>query len=237
MSMGYGSRALDLLFDFFKSKQNNSLTSLIHKGGDVLFNELNDVMIPKISWIGTSFGVTNKLLNFWKKHSLLPICIKQKVSFVTGEHTLILLKATDDLLEKSIGQYYSYFKKRFIGQLAYSFRDLEPSLCLTLLFNKIENKMDLESIKLSGNDLDRLERYSRNTTDFYQVIDLLPLVSRMYFYGLLEVKLTLLQQSILMMIGLQCHKIEEVAKFNSLNVFEINSILMKILSNLLPKLK
>ncbi|EOB15475.1 N-acetyltransferase 10 [Nosema bombycis CQ1] len=237
MSMGYGSRALDLLFDFFKTKQNNSLTSLIYKGGDVLFNELNDVMIPKISWIGTSFGVTNKLLNFWKKHSLLPICIKQKVSFVTGEHTLILLKATDDLLEKSIKQYYSYFKKRFIGQLAYSFRDLEPSLCLTLLFNKIENKMDLESIKLSGNDLDRLERYSRNTTDFYQVIDLLPLVSRMYFYGLLEVKLTLLQQSVLMMIGLQCHNIEEVAKFNSLNVFEINSILMKILSNLLPKLK
>lgn len=233
MSMGYGSRSLDLLFDFFRDNQHRSITSLINKSRDSLFSELSDVLIPKISWIGTSFGVTARLLNFWKKHSLLPICMKQKVSYVTGEHTLILIKATDDLLEDNIKSYYSYFKKRFVGQLGYSFKELPPSLCLTLLFNRIVDGNIVEEIKFSHEDFDRLERYSRNTTDFYQIIDIMPLIARIYFTDGFETRLTLLQQSIFLMIGLQYVCIEEVAKTNGLNVFEVNMILIKIVSNLL----
>ncbi|KAF9761372.1 RNA cytidine acetyltransferase [Nosema granulosis] len=237
MSMGYGSRSLDMLFGFLYSKQHASITSLIYKTSNVLFNSLEDVMIPKISWIGTSFGVTDRLLNFWKKHSLLPICIKQKVSYVTGEHTLILIKSTDSLLEDSIKAYYSHFKKRFVGQLGYSFTTLPASLCLTLLYNKIEDRSIVEEIKLSQDDYERLERYSRNTTDFYQIIDIVPLIARLYFCDGFSAKLTLLQQSILLMVGLQHLSIEEVAKSNNLNVYEINTILMKIIGNLLVQFR
>ncbi|KAK6090692.1 hypothetical protein P3W45_000415 [Vairimorpha bombi] len=235
MSMGYGSRALELLVGFLKTNQYSSLTRLRipidENDKNVMFYDSTDIFIPKISWIGTSFGVTERLLNFWKKHDLIPICMKQTISHITGEHTLILMKSVDPLLDTQLLKYYKTFKTRFIGQLGYSFRDLSSSLSLVLLFNKAHKRIE-DQIIFSDENIERIDKYCRGIIDILHIIDIMPLIARKYFNDQMSVQLSLLQQSVLLMIGCQHKSIEEISKIHNLKFYEVNTILMKILNTL-----
>lgn len=231
MSMGYGSRALDLLVNWMKENQHSLLTRLRKplNENNILFYESSDILLPKISWIGTSFGVTSRLMNFWKKHDLIPICIKQTVSYITGENTIILMKSLDLRLELTFKKYYKNFKTRFIGQMAYSFKHFNSSLCILLLFNRMYKEVE-ETILFSNEDKDRIQRYCSGTADLLQIIDLLPLIARKYFNEQLESSLSILQQSVLLMIGCQHKSIDDVCNIFKLKIYEVNTILMKILN-------
>lgn len=235
MSMGYGSRALDLLFKFFDTNQLPAISKIKFSNEEsILFYELKNVYVPKLSWIGTSFGLNERLMNFWKKHNLIPICVKQTVSFITGEYSSILLKEFNNGLSGKIQQYYKNFKTRFVGQLSYSFRNLNDKLCLILIFNKIIGKFD-EKIEFSKQDLDRIDKYCRGTLDILQIIDIIPLIARQYFTENIDVKLNFLQKSILLMIGCQNKSVKEVSKIHKLKEYEVNSVLMKIFNIIYKK--
>ncbi|WUR04213.1 RNA cytidine acetlytransferase (KRE33) [Vairimorpha necatrix] len=233
MSMGYGSYALELLMKWFKTNQHSSLTRLRIPTNDnennVMFYDSNEILIPKISWIGTSFGVTERLLNFWKKHELIPICIKQKVSFITGENSIILMKSLDERLNDKLKKYYKNFKMRFTGQMAYNFRNLSAAICIVLLFNKVSTGIE-DKIIFSEESCDRIERYCKGTIDILDIIDLLPLIARIYFSDQTNTCLSFLQQSVLLQIGCQQKSLDDVGKIHSLKVYEVNTILMKIMN-------
>lgn len=65
---------------------------------------------------------------------------------------------------------------------------------------------------LSPFDLKRLESYANNMLDYHVVLDLLPTVAQLYFEKRLgaEVRLSAVQSSILLALGLQRKSIEEV---------------------------
>jgi len=64
---------------------------------------------------------------------------------------------------------------------------------------------------MSPFDLKRLESYANNMLDYHVVLDLLPAVASLYFQGRLgDVKLSAVQASILLGLGLQRKTIEEV---------------------------
>jgi len=68
------------------------------------------------------------------------------------------------------------------------------------------------SILFTPYDLKRLEAYANNMLDYHVILDLLPSVSSLYFQKRLgdEVRLTAVQSSILLALGLQRKTIEEV---------------------------
>jgi N-acetyltransferase 10 len=68
------------------------------------------------------------------------------------------------------------------------------------------------SILMSPFDLKRLESYANNMLDYHVVLDLLPTVASLYFEGRLgdDVRLSAVQASILLGLGLQRKTIEEV---------------------------
>jgi len=68
------------------------------------------------------------------------------------------------------------------------------------------------SILLTPFDLKRLESYANNMLDYHVVMDLLPTVAGLYFQKRLgeEVRLSAVQSSILLGVGLQRKSIEEV---------------------------
>lgn len=72
------------------------------------------------------------------------------------------------------------------------------------------SKSALESY-LSVYDLKRLESYSNNMLDYHVIIDLLPTIAYLYFNRQLrDVKLSGIQSSILLGIGLQRKSVDDI---------------------------
>jgi N-acetyltransferase 10 len=122
INMGYGSRALQLLSDFYDGK----FTSLQEPGKTIqnvehmtrvtdaelenatllnddvqvrnidsmppLFSKLSQRTPDHLDYLGVSFGLTQPLHKFWKRASFAPVYLRQTPNELTGEHSCIMLK-------------------------------------------------------------------------------------------------------------------------------------------------
>ena len=72
--------------------------------------------------------------------------------------------------------------------------------------------LDELSFLLTPFDLKRLESYAQNSLDYHVILDLLPTVASLYFEKRLgnELRLSVIQSSILLGMGLQRKSVEEV---------------------------
>ena len=75
------------------------------------------------------------------------------------------------------------------------------------------------SFLMSPFDLKRLDSYSNNMLDYHVIMDLLPAVASLYFEKRLgdEVRLSAVQSSILLALGLQRKTIEEIEVSSSIS--------------------
>lgn len=119
-SMGYGSRALTLLTDFFEGKfanlsetepteadsivrvtdaeiESSTLQSDNIKVRDInsmppLFSRLSERRPQSLDYLGVSFGLTPPLHKFWKRASFAPVYLRQTPNELTGEHTCVMIR-------------------------------------------------------------------------------------------------------------------------------------------------
>ncbi|MFH4980783.1 hypothetical protein AB6A40_007492 [Gnathostoma spinigerum] len=124
-SMGYGSRAIQLLQSYYQGEfvcegvtVDEASVEKVNKVEDFetmelmdeniaprcglppLLHRLTEIRAQKLDYIGVSFGLTLNLLKFWKRQLFAPVYIRQTTSDLTGEHTCIMLKElkqTDDV--------------------------------------------------------------------------------------------------------------------------------------------
>ncbi|KAG6797006.1 RNA cytidine acetyltransferase [Apis mellifera caucasica] len=175
-SMGYGSRALELLKKYYEMKiVNINETSLqtcmteISKVKNEEVNLLEEKIEPRVSlpplllklserrpenldYIGVSFGVTEPLLKFYKRANFIPVYLRQTTNDITGENSCIMLyKINSDQDITWLQAYWNDFRKRFISLLSFSFNTYSPSLALSILFNK---SITSEATTLTKNILD-----------------------------------------------------------------------------------
>ncbi|KAI8341598.1 GNAT acetyltransferase 2-domain-containing protein [Choanephora cucurbitarum] len=124
--MGYGSRALELLTNFYQGKSNNLAESVspdddqtLHQMNDYEFDKLDiktdqvkvrdpskmPPLLTKLSekrahrldYLGVSYGLTPALHKFWKRAGFVPLYMRQTANELTGEHSCVMIKAlTDD---------------------------------------------------------------------------------------------------------------------------------------------
>lgn len=116
--MGYGTKALQLLYDYYSGLFNLNLSEDVEKmkiseiekskadNGDKLESEelkprtnlppllmaLDERKAEKLDYLGVSFGLTPELLKFWKRSKYVPVYIRQSPSDITGEHSCIMLR-------------------------------------------------------------------------------------------------------------------------------------------------
>lgn len=89
-------------------------------------------------------------------------------------------------------------------------------------------------------DMKRLISYSNNMLDYHVILDLLPSLSTLYFTGRFanhDCKLTGVQSSILLALGLQRKEIEEVEKELKLPVAQSLALFVKIIRKLVKALE
>jgi N-acetyltransferase 10 len=265
--MGYGSRAMDLLYRFY----NGEMVSLINEEEDEdeedtpeseshgsssdedgheqdprdglrgenvkprkqlppLLLPLTEVDAPRLDWIGTSFGLTLQLHNFWAKRGMKLLYLRQTKNELTGEHSAIMLRALPNRTgfdDSWLGSYLADVRQRFLSLLGGPFRDMDVRLAVAVLENVEDNSkfadkpgaavasvISAEELDfyLQPHDLKRLELYGRNLCDHHLVTDLLPTICRLCFtrrFGS-EFSVSSVQAALLTGIGLQNRTVDNL---------------------------
>ncbi|XP_060661511.1 RNA cytidine acetyltransferase [Drosophila nasuta] len=177
-----------------------------------LLQRLKERSPEPVDYIGTSFGLTGELLKFWKNCGFVPVYLSQKSNELTAEHSCIMLhtletSATVDWLPS----YYKDFRRRVLRLMGKTFREFDTKVCLSLLSNSpvtIPDCPQLDKHMLDvyflPHDLQRLESYARQQSEFRLIIDLLTDIAQLYFQGSIQtLKLDNVQKNILMGLAIQ----------------------------------
>ncbi|KAM9220824.1 RNA cytidine acetyltransferase isoform 2-T2 [Dugong dugon] len=245
--MGYGSRALQLLQMYYEGKFpcleekvvetsqeictiSSEAVSLLEevitprKDLPPLLLKLNERPAERLDYLGVSYGMTPRLLKFWKRAGFVPVYLRQTPNDLTGEHSCIMLKTLTEEDETDQGAWLSAFwkdfRRRFLALLSYQFSTFSPPLALNIIQNKNMGKPaqpalrreELEALFLPY-DLKRLEMYSRNMVDYHLIMDMIPAISRMYFLNQLgDLSLSAAQAALLLGIGLQHKSVDQLEK-------------------------
>lgn len=142
------------------------------------------------------------------------------------------------------------FRRRFLNLLSFKFREFGSVTALSVLEAAKAGVKKLDddptrtlgsaelSILLSPFDLKRLDSYANNQLDYHVVTDLLPTVGQLYFERRLgpDVRLSAVQSSILLALGLQRKTIEEVEAELGLPVSQALALFVKVVKKISKRL-
>ncbi|KAL2041530.1 hypothetical protein N7G274_005912 [Stereocaulon virgatum] len=120
INMGYGSRAVTLLADFYEGRFANLSeteptqddfiarvtdaeleSSTLHSDNirvrninsmPPLFSRLSERRPQSLDYLGVSFGLTPPLHKFWKRASFAPVYLRQTPNELTGEHSCVMIR-------------------------------------------------------------------------------------------------------------------------------------------------
>jgi len=195
----------------------------------------------RVDYIGTSFGLTLELYNFWSRLEFLPVYLRQSESDITGEHSCIMLRPLkkrihDEEEDESyfittsrwVENFTADFRSRFVHLLSSSFKNLGITLSLSLLDPPVtrhdenttqngsndESYLKAETIKeyFSDHDLLRLTKYSRQMAEITLIMDLLPPLCWLLFKNRFRgLTLSYLQCAILLAMGCQKKDVKDIA--------------------------
>ncbi|PSN69766.1 N-acetyltransferas-like protein [Corynespora cassiicola Philippines] len=162
IKMGYGSRALELLVDYYDGKlaslsetqpqeveemrrvtdtelENTTLLKddvKVREAKDMppLFARLQELKSPQLDYVGVSYGLTPQLHKFWKRASFVPVYLRQTANELTGEHTCVMLRSLETTSSDGswVAAFAKDFQKRFLSLLSYQFRTFSPITALSI---------------------------------------------------------------------------------------------------------
>ncbi|RDX55888.1 DUF699-domain-containing protein [Lentinus brumalis] len=218
-----------------------------------LLQRLTERKPETLDYLGVSYGLTPQLLRFWKRAGYVPLYLRQTQSELTGEHTCVMVRGLNSSSEGELewlSEFAKDFRRRFISLLSFKFREFGSVTALSVLeaANSGVKKLDEDpsrelgslelSLLLSPFDLKRLDSYANNQLDYHVIMDLLPTVGQFYFEKRLgaEVRLSAVQSSILLALGLQRKTIEEIEAELSLPVSQALALFVKVIKKISKRL-
>ncbi|XP_057795187.1 RNA cytidine acetyltransferase 1-like [Salvia miltiorrhiza] len=279
MRLGYGSMAVELLTRYFEGQltaiseidadelpvADDSPITIVEAAEKASLLEENvkprtdlpPLLVPlrerrpeKLHYLGVSFGLTQDLFSFWRKHNFAPFYISQVENAVTGEHTCMILKTlhSDDIgSNKSdplgfFRPFYQVFRKKFTKLLARAFRQMEYKLAMSILDPKIKfSDVDTASSSPSGGlnsisetlssyAMEQLEAYTNHLVDYHMTEDFVDDLARAYMLEKIPVTLSYAQASVLLCMGLQGKDTSRIQMEMNLERHQILSLYMEVMT-------
>lgn len=231
LSKNYGSTALEHLFNILSN--NNDI---VDDTKNILFNSIDSIKIKSVSWIGASFGLSEKLLNFWKKSSFSPVCIRQIPSKTTGEVSVVVIKNIGNKLENDFRKMKLLFLQRFISLISYAFNTLPTTLLLSLIYSSDEAVTN-KDINFTVDEIERLKMFVDGMVDVKSVVDILHDLSRYYFYQNDINQMNIASQAVLLMIGCQRKTVDEITEDLKIDYFKVIGLLSQAIKTILHRMK
>lgn len=182
--MGYGSRAIELLKDYYEGKftdisesgelddhtitrvsdkelANASLKDEIKlrdaKSLPPLLLKLSEKAPYFLHYLGTSYGLTPQLHKFWKKSGFVPVYLRQTANDLTGEHTSVMLQVLENRENKWLQEFSKDFHKRFLQLLSYEFKKFPSVQALNIIESVEAGELKGEKVRqLTRDQLDEV---------------------------------------------------------------------------------
>jgi len=206
-----------------------------------LLESISEMAPPyDLDYLGTSFGLTQDLFEFWRRGGFQPVYLRQTPNSATGEHSSILLRPLKPLegearSEAIIEHFVKDFRFRFLRLLQGPFRDQSTKLALSIVdpateggnstsssssstpSGDVDNQMPLTAKSLlqflSRDDIHRIEQYGKNMVEYGLILDLVPAVSSLFLSRRLpELRLSPLQCAVLIAVGCQHRTFDQLSK-------------------------
>ncbi|KAJ7593715.1 GNAT acetyltransferase 2-domain-containing protein [Mycena floridula] len=162
LSMGYGSRALKALNEYYsgeilsleETEGDSLLKQIVRKDDEIslltdaptirspatmppLLQRLSERKPESLDYLGVSYGLTPQLLRFWKRGGFVPLYLRQTTNDLTGEHSCVMVRGLNSSVQSELGwlgEFASDFRSRFITLLSYPrFRDFGCVTALSIL--------------------------------------------------------------------------------------------------------
>ncbi|EGW34245.1 uncharacterized protein SPAPADRAFT_49303 [Spathaspora passalidarum NRRL Y-27907] len=158
--MGYGSRAIELLQDYYSGKftdisesteindhtikrvsdkelSNGSLKDEIKlrdaKTLPPLLLKLSEKAPYYLHYLGVSYGFTAQLHKFWKRSGFTPVYLRQTANELTGEHTSVVINVLPGRENAWLHEFSKDFHKRFLQLLSYEFKKFKATQALGII--------------------------------------------------------------------------------------------------------
>ena len=197
--------------------EKNELTSEILKPRKLqlpLLSTLEDSVAQilngsDIDFVGTSFGLTLNLFNFWRKNGFVPLYLRQTQNDTTGEFTCMMLRASDQNWLISL---YLDFSLRFQRLLSGPFKTLSAELALSVISCAAPPNEQIDIVQfLTPYDIKRLRSYARGETDYHLITDLIPVIADLLFNKIsFSGSLSFLAKRVLIGMGTQRKTLDEL---------------------------
>lgn len=133
-----------------------------------------------MDWVGSGFGVSPELLRFWMKNAFTPVHITPQRNEVSGEHSVIVLRALKPEIEDMVEVINCEFTRRLIEYLADELSDLEIETA-KLLLHSLRRDLDLPVIEFGKVERRRIRKYLQGMSLYEYVSDLVRPLVRYYY--------------------------------------------------------
>ncbi len=101
-------------------------------GHALLNNIVSQIKQSDIDIVGTSFAVSEDLLNFWSKSHFTPVRIGLQQDDVSGSHSVMMLQAVSEAGQDVVSQAQQRIQHHWCYLVPYEFKYLEPALIIKL---------------------------------------------------------------------------------------------------------
>lgn len=199
-------------------KEESGPVAPLH-GSEHLLLKLSTRVPEPVDYVSTAYGITPQLYKFWAKANFSMVYISQVVNKTTGEHSCMMVRPSfngDEEEDTSVPPAWlvgpcQEFVRRLLMLLGGPLRSLPPALAHDLIrshhsLTKPEKSLTWKEVEchISGHDLRRLEKYSKNIVDRHLVTDIVPAVAMLFAQQkLIDLQLSNLQAALLVGAGLQ----------------------------------
>ncbi|WP_456478011.1 tRNA(Met) cytidine acetyltransferase TmcA [Geoglobus ahangari] len=154
MDMGIGSFALQRLVEWAESRD--------------------------MDWAGSGFGVSPELLRFWSRNGFVPVHITPQRNEVSGEHTVIVLRALKMHIQSRIDDINAEFVRRVIEYLGDELKDIELETAIGLL-NSLRKEIRACEPEYTRVERRRMKKYFQGHSLFEYVSDIARPLVRYYY--------------------------------------------------------
>jgi tRNA(Met) cytidine acetyltransferase len=145
-------------------------------------------------YIGTSFGVNEKLAKFWLKNGFIPLHISAERNRVSGEYSTIWIKPLSEKAKELTEKIYFEFKQRLIASLSDAYYDLEINVAYMLLSKIVEKKFE---INLTENQIERFKAFYNDLLPYESISDVAKEISKFAFLSKIQEKLSEEEQKLI----------------------------------------
>lgn len=174
-------------------------------------------------WVGSSFGLTYQLLNFWVKNGFIPVHLSPGRNIVSGEYSVFVVKPLTEEACRLVEALNREFKIRLTEALSDTYFNLETETAWLLL--KETGEPYLSEVKLTPSQFSRISAYTRGLVTYEASSDAIRILVKSHFLcsGTLKLKLKREVEMVLIAKTLQGKSWDKASKLSGVKPTTIKS--------------